>query len=97
MSITKKRKNPHIIDKAVFCLFGHRFVRFRRQQSGNITFITKTKRTFIPISKQKRINRKNPIMDDVKDMSIIVKWCGKEYIISDLIDNDTVAVLRHEM
>lgn len=36
-------------------------------------------------------------MDEVKEISIIVKWCGKEFIISDLIDSDTVAVLRHEM
>ncbi|KAG4065738.1 hypothetical protein HA402_012416 [Bradysia odoriphaga] len=36
-------------------------------------------------------------MDEVKEISIIVKWCGKEYVISDLIDSDTVAVLRHEI
>lgn len=36
-------------------------------------------------------------MEEVKDITIMVKWCGKEFIISDLIDNDTVAVLRHEM
>ncbi|KAJ6635589.1 Ubiquitin-like domain-containing CTD phosphatase 1 [Pseudolycoriella hygida] len=36
-------------------------------------------------------------MDEVKEISIIVKWCGKEFVINDLIDSDTVAVLRHEI
>lgn len=33
----------------------------------------------------------------VKDVSILVKWCGKEYSISDLNELDTVAGLRHEI
>lgn len=36
-------------------------------------------------------------MDDIKDVAIIVKWCGKEYPINDLTEHDTVAVLRHEI
>lgn len=36
-------------------------------------------------------------MDEVKDISIIVKWCGKEYTISDCVNSDTVGVLRHEI
>lgn len=31
-------------------------------------------------------------MDDIKDVVIIVKWCGKEYPINDLNEHDTVAV-----
>lgn len=34
---------------------------------------------------------------DIKEVSIIVKWCGKEYHINDLTDHDTVAVLKHEI
>lgn len=36
-------------------------------------------------------------MDEPKDVSILVKWCGKEYPITDLNEHDTVAVLRHEI
>lgn len=35
-------------------------------------------------------------MDDIKDITIIVKWCGNEYPM-DLTNQDTVAVLRHEI
>lgn len=33
----------------------------------------------------------------LKDVSIIVKWNGKEYPITDLSDQETVAVLKHEI
>ena len=36
-------------------------------------------------------------MDNIKEISIIVKWSGKEYSINDLNDFDTVAVLKHEI
>lgn len=36
-------------------------------------------------------------MDGIKDLSIILKWCGKEYSISELTNQDTVAVLKHEI
>lgn len=36
-------------------------------------------------------------MDDPKDVSILVKWCGKEYPVTDLNEHDTVAGLRHEI
>ncbi|XP_017494217.1 PREDICTED: ubiquitin-like domain-containing CTD phosphatase 1 [Rhagoletis zephyria] len=41
-------------------------------------------------STSKRIN-------EIRQASIIVKWSGKEYPITDLTDQDTVAVLRHEI
>ena len=34
---------------------------------------------------------------EIKDVSIIVKWCGKEYPITDLNEVDTVAILKHEI
>lgn len=36
-------------------------------------------------------------MSTIKDVSIIVKWNGKEYPILDLSDQETVAVLKHEI
>uniref|UniRef100_A0A1A9X2J6 Ubiquitin-like domain-containing CTD phosphatase 1 n=1 Tax=Glossina brevipalpis TaxID=37001 RepID=A0A1A9X2J6_9MUSC len=36
-------------------------------------------------------------MTEIKELSILVKWSGKEYHITDLTDQDTVAVLRHEI
>ncbi|XP_055378460.1 ubiquitin-like domain-containing CTD phosphatase 1 [Condylostylus longicornis] len=36
-------------------------------------------------------------MDDVKDVTFIVKWSGKEFPISDLVEQDTVAILKHEI
>lgn len=36
-------------------------------------------------------------MSALKDVSIIVKWNGKEYPITDLSDQETVAVLKHEI
>lgn len=37
-------------------------------------------------------------MSTIKDVSIIVKWNGKEFPIMDqLSDQDTVAVLKHEI
>lgn len=40
----------------------------------------------------------DPVVDDsIKDVLILVKWCGKEYTIGDLNELDTVAGLRHEI
>lgn len=36
-------------------------------------------------------------MSTIKDLSIIVKWNGKEFPILDLSDQETVAVLKHEI
>lgn len=36
-------------------------------------------------------------MSTLKDVSIIVKWNGKEFPIMDLSDQETVAVLKHEI
>lgn len=36
-------------------------------------------------------------MTDIKEITIVVKWSAKEYPITDLTDQDTVAVLRHEI
>ena len=36
-------------------------------------------------------------MSQIKDIAIIVKWSGNEFLINDLTDQDTVAVLRHEI
>lgn len=36
-------------------------------------------------------------MEDVKEVSVIVKWSGKEYKINDLNEQDTVAILKHEI
>lgn len=36
-------------------------------------------------------------MSSLKDVSIIVKWNGKEYPITDLSDQETVAMLKHEI
>ncbi|KAL9892929.1 ubiquitin-like domain-containing CTD phosphatase 1 [Glossina fuscipes] len=36
-------------------------------------------------------------MTNIKEVSILVKWSGREYHITDLTDQDTVAVLRHEI
>lgn len=36
-------------------------------------------------------------MDSVKDINVTIKWSGKEYLIEDINDNDTVAILRHEI
>lgn len=35
-------------------------------------------------------------MDGIQDLSIIVKWCGKEFSI-EVTNQDTVAVLKHEI
>lgn len=34
---------------------------------------------------------------DIKDLTIILKWCGKEFQINDLTDHDTVDMLKHEI
>lgn len=34
---------------------------------------------------------------DVKELSITLKWCGKEFQITDLTDHDTVEMLKHEI
>lgn len=34
---------------------------------------------------------------DIKELSIIVKWCGNEFHLKDLTDQDTVAMLKHEI
>lgn len=34
---------------------------------------------------------------ELKELTIIVKWCGKEYPVSELTAEDTVAMLRHEI
>lgn len=34
---------------------------------------------------------------EIKELSIIVKWCGNEYHLKDLTDQDTVAMLKHEI
>ncbi|GAB0096500.1 Ubiquitin-like domain-containing CTD phosphatase 1 [Sergentomyia squamirostris] len=36
-------------------------------------------------------------MSNLKEIKIIVKWSGKEYEISDLSEQDTVALLKHEI
>ncbi|KAM7363993.1 ubiquitin-like domain-containing C-terminal domain phosphatase 1 [Cochliomyia hominivorax] len=36
-------------------------------------------------------------MADIKEITIVVKWSAKEYPITDLTNQDTVAVLRHEI
>lgn len=36
-------------------------------------------------------------MSDIKEITIVVKWSAKEYPITDLTNQDTVAVLRHEI
>lgn len=36
-------------------------------------------------------------MENVKEVSIIVKWSGNEYPMTDLTEQDTVAVLKHEI
>ncbi|KAM8703836.1 hypothetical protein ACLKA7_008463 [Drosophila subpalustris] len=36
-------------------------------------------------------------MTEIKEIVIIVKWSGKEYPVTDLTDQDTVEVLRHEI
>lgn len=36
-------------------------------------------------------------MSAIKDVSIIVKWNGREYPVTDLSDQETVAVLKHEI
>ena len=36
-------------------------------------------------------------MVDIKEVTIVVKWSAREYPITDLTDQDTVAVLRHEI
>lgn len=36
-------------------------------------------------------------MSAIKDVSFIVKWNGKEYPVTDLSDQETVAVLKHEI
>lgn len=41
--------------------------------------------------------RTNAAMSTLKDVSIIVKWNGKEFPILDLSDQETVAVLKHEI
>lgn len=44
-------------------------------------------------------NRPSPNinMDEIKELTIIVKWCGKEYPVSELTADDTVEMLRHEI
>lgn len=34
---------------------------------------------------------------EIKELSIIVKWCGNEFYLKDLTDQDTVAMLKHEI
>lgn len=36
-------------------------------------------------------------MSSLKDVSIILKWNGKEFKITDLSDQETVAALKHEI
>lgn len=36
-------------------------------------------------------------MENIKEVSIIVKWSGNEYPMIDLTEQDTVAVLKHEI
>lgn len=36
-------------------------------------------------------------MTEVNEIVIVLKWSGKEYPISDLTDQDTVEMLRHEI
>lgn len=36
-------------------------------------------------------------MSEIQEITIVVKWSAKEYPINDLTDQDTVAVLRHEI
>lgn len=36
-------------------------------------------------------------MASIKEVSIIVKWSGKEYPITDLTEHDPVALLKHEI
>lgn len=36
-------------------------------------------------------------MSGLKEIKIIVKWSGKEYEIGDLTEQDTVALLKHEI
>lgn len=36
-------------------------------------------------------------MEDIKEVSIIIKWSGKEYPITDLTEHCTVAILKHEI
>jgi len=36
-------------------------------------------------------------MTEIKEIVVIVKWSGKEYPVTDLTDQDTVEVLRHEI
>lgn len=37
------------------------------------------------------------VMEDIKEVSIIIKWSGKEYPITDLTEHCTVAILKHEI
>lgn len=34
---------------------------------------------------------------DIKDIKLTLKWCGKEFQITDLTDHDTVDMLKHEI
>lgn len=36
-------------------------------------------------------------MTELKEVSVIIKWSGREFLLNDLSDQDTVAVLRHEI
>lgn len=36
-------------------------------------------------------------MSDIKDVNVVVKWSGKEYSILDLTEQDSVAILKHEI
>lgn len=36
-------------------------------------------------------------MTDINEIVVIVKWSGKEFPLTDLNDQDTVEVLRHEI
>lgn len=36
-------------------------------------------------------------MTEINEIVVIVKWSGKEYPLTDLTDQDTVEVLRHEI
>lgn len=36
-------------------------------------------------------------MDEINEITIIVKWSGKEYPITDLTQHDNVAILKHEI
>lgn len=66
----------------------------RLERSPNIPYTRSSNRIF-----QVYVHEPNHLatMSTIKDVSIIVKWNGKEYPILDLSDQETVAVLKHEI